>query len=331
MMYPTLFPFGVSGMEDKGRWTALGLKSHVKHLFHLNDTRFQEHYSFLFSTFNMLQRRSMLLHTSLKVKHKNFLKVASTFASVSPETLHVVSERASRGDYTTANNDEERRVLALMKEVKAVTTNVLGSNSSHTVMQNEIHGLMIDKGLPSFYITINLADIYNPVISFLAGSEIDVNDILGGDLPKYLDQTILVVKNPVVAARFFNTYLKAFIKCILGYNSDKNNWDGWVLGVVKAHYGCVEVQGQGTLHCHMLVWMKGSLNPNEIKDRIVAQEDDIFRDKLLSYLDDTISNYMPEIPGESVPILSDGYHTSAVHGGIDLCDEKGDRDSALSQ
>jgi hypothetical protein len=38
-----------------------------------------------------------------------------------------------------------------------------------------------------------------------------------------------------------------------------------MLGLIKAYYGCVEAQGYGTLHCYMLVWVEGGLNPTEIK------------------------------------------------------------------
>ncbi|KAJ7040156.1 hypothetical protein C8F04DRAFT_904820, partial [Mycena alexandri] len=31
MMYPTLFPYGLGGLEDKSRRTALGFKQHIKH------------------------------------------------------------------------------------------------------------------------------------------------------------------------------------------------------------------------------------------------------------------------------------------------------------
>ncbi|PBK87943.1 hypothetical protein ARMGADRAFT_937839, partial [Armillaria gallica] len=112
----------------------------------------------------MLQRRSMLLHTSLKVKRSNFASVANRFARVSSDAIHIVAERVSRGDHTTCNNEDERQALALMKEVRAVTTNVASSSSSRTVMRNEIRGLMMDQGLPSFYLTINPADVYNPVV-----------------------------------------------------------------------------------------------------------------------------------------------------------------------
>ncbi|KAK0437113.1 uncharacterized protein EV420DRAFT_1280878 [Desarmillaria tabescens] len=89
MIYPTLFLYGVGGFEEPSRRMSLLLCSQVKHFFNLNDTRFQEHYSFLFSAFNMLQRREMLLHTSLKVKRKSFTSVARSFATVSPEALHM--------------------------------------------------------------------------------------------------------------------------------------------------------------------------------------------------------------------------------------------------
>ncbi|KAK0446935.1 uncharacterized protein EV420DRAFT_1218433, partial [Desarmillaria tabescens] len=125
--------------------------------------------------------------------------------------------------------------------------------------------------------------------------------------------------------------MKAFIKCILGYDPKRTDFDGGVLGLVKAYYGCVEAQGRGTLHCHMLVWLEGSLNPNEIKDHIDRQGDKEFRDRLLSFLDDAISNYIPDIPENSVPILSDGYHASAIRGGIDLLNDRGERDPALCQ
>jgi hypothetical protein len=55
---------------------------------------------------------------------------------------------------------------------------------------------MIEKGLPSFYITIN------PEVS--RWLRIDINALLPEDIPDYWDQSVLLAKNPVVAAGFFN-------------------------------------------------------------------------------------------------------------------------------
>ncbi len=314
MMYPTLFPYGVGGLEDRSRPKPISLKCHVKHYFSLNDTRFQRHNSFQFSAFNMLQRRSMLLHTSLKVKRANFASIANRFARVSSDAIHIVAERVSRGDHTTCNSEDERQALALMKEVHAVTTNVAGSSSSRSVMRNEIRGLMMDQGLPSFYLTINPADVYNPVVKFLSGEEIDLNNLLPGDVPDYRDQSVLVAKNSAVATHFFNLYMKAFIKCILAYTPEEFRLDEGVLGITKAYYGCVEAQGRGTLHCHMLVWVYGALDPNEIKSRIMEAGDEEFKTRLFSFLDDSLSNYIPDVPMECDSVLSDGFNASAVRG-----------------
>ena len=72
MLYPTLFPYGVGGVEDKRRTVAISFENHIKHFLSLADRRFQEHYLFLFIAFNVIQRRKLLLHTSLKVKRTKF-------------------------------------------------------------------------------------------------------------------------------------------------------------------------------------------------------------------------------------------------------------------
>jgi hypothetical protein len=133
-------------------------------------------------------------------------------------------------------------------------------------------------------------------VKFLAGNDIDIDALLPEQVPNPWEQSILIAKNPIVAARFFDIYLKAFISTILGYDAMGKNLTGGVLGLVKAHYGCVEAQGRGTLHCHMLVWLEGALNPNEIRDRLVKDGDSEWGKRLIRFLDDAISNVIPEDP-----------------------------------
>jgi hypothetical protein len=132
----------------------------------------------------------------------------------------------ANGDTKTANNDEERRVLKLMKEVNVINSHVAGSSQSKLVMRNQIRGLMIDKGLPSFYITINPADVFNPLVKFLADDEINLDSMTADTVPKYFEQASLVAKNPAVAAQFFNIYMKAFISTVLGYDPKQDDLEG---------------------------------------------------------------------------------------------------------
>lgn len=127
MIYPTLLPYGIGGFKNQNWSAQVSLKHHAKHLFTLVDRRFQEHYSFLFTVFNILQRREILLYTSLKVKRNKFTSVTQLFASVSPKAVHIVSERVARGDWKTFHSDEEQQVLNLMKEVNVIISHVPGS------------------------------------------------------------------------------------------------------------------------------------------------------------------------------------------------------------
>jgi len=107
MIYPTLFPYGRAGFDDHCRSVRLSMRQQVKYFFNLANRQFQEHYSFLFTAFNVLQQREVLLHCSLKMKHTDFDSVASDFSSVSPQAIHQVTECVAQGDSITANDDNE--------------------------------------------------------------------------------------------------------------------------------------------------------------------------------------------------------------------------------
>lgn len=298
MMYPTLFPYGRGGIEDTSRRVHVSMEANVRHMLRLADDRFQLHHSFMFVAFNILQRREALRRTKFKVDAPRFESVAGRLASISVEAVDAVTERVAKGDTRTANTEEEQSVLILMNEVKMITRHVSGSGASKVAQRNEIKSLMMTCGMPSFFLTINPADVYNPIVKFLAGSDIDVDCLLPEEVPSYWEQSILIARNPIVAASFFDLVMKSFFRHILGFGSADDHIAayGGILGRPKTYYGCVEAQGRGTLHCHMLVWIRGALNPNEIRDRVVADPNCDFVKDLVSMLEDTISTSMPILP-----------------------------------
>ncbi|KAG2738043.1 hypothetical protein P692DRAFT_20759882, partial [Suillus brevipes Sb2] len=172
----------------------------------------------------------------------------------------------------------------------------------------------MEHGLPNFYITVNPADVYNPIVKYLSGAHIDIDDLLPDEVPGFMEQSILIARNPVIAAKFFNLYMKAFVSCILGYDRNNEDVQEGILGLLKGYYGCVEAQGRGTLHCHMIVWLEGGLNSDEIRHRIVEQGDDEFVQRLLTFLDDSISNCVPPDPDPDLSIPSSRHHPCSVRG-----------------
>lgn len=200
---------------------------------------------------------------------------------------------------------EEARVYDFLKQVNHVTSQVQGTNAIWVVMWNQICGLMIELSLPSFYVMINPTDIYNPIIKFLAGDDIDIDCMTADQVPVFWSQSILVANNPVVCAKFFHLYINTFLKTLFGFRGVAIDSDVGVLGCVVGYYGCVEAQGCGSLHCHMLVWLVGSLNLDEIKERITCLGDMTFKNNLIAFLEDSISTLIPDdpIPNDEIPSL----------------------------
>ena len=168
MLYPTLFPYGIGGFENRHRVVPIGLENHIKHMLALADKRFQQHYSFMFVAFNILQRRKLLLHTSLRVSRSNFDTWARRFAYVSTEAINNLASQTSNGAQPIPATDDERLALELMKEVKTISSNVPGSPESRLIMRNEIRANILSLGVPSFFITVNPVLCFRLHLSFLS-------------------------------------------------------------------------------------------------------------------------------------------------------------------
>ncbi|KAI0265023.1 hypothetical protein BGY98DRAFT_893354, partial [Russula aff. rugulosa BPL654] len=102
---------------------------------------------------------------------------------------------------------DEKDVCELMRDVHALNTTVQGSAAARLKMRNEIRAMILTQGAPVFFVTINPADVYNPLVKLLAGDDIDIDNLLPEKVPNFHEQSILVAKDPVLAARFFDLYM----------------------------------------------------------------------------------------------------------------------------
>lgn len=110
LLYSTLFPYGTGGFH-KGRESKLSFESLGKHYLNLHDRRFQEHYSFMFIFFNMIQRQIASQQTNLCASWSDFNTIASDLVNVSDKAIQAVLDHLSKGDSMSAKNPEEVTVL----------------------------------------------------------------------------------------------------------------------------------------------------------------------------------------------------------------------------
>ncbi|EFI26879.1 hypothetical protein CC1G_15280 [Coprinopsis cinerea okayama7 len=333
MLFPSLFPFGFGAPEAKKNAFPVSFESHIRHLLCIRERRFQEHHSFMFTAFNIIQRRKVLLSIALRTRRSSFDDVASTFAGVSSlavsEVLDKIVTSLSTNSYPVPDTHAQSQALNLNKQVNVIFRDVPGSSGSRVTMRNEIRSMFATElGLPSLYVTVNPPDVFNPLVAVLGGSDIDIDNLPDNLVPTYWDLAKLVSQNPVVAAKFFHIYINAFITELLAWDEDARTDPTkrriGALGYTKGLYGCVEAQGRGTLHAHFVIWIEGSLNPNELKAKLLHEANALFRDKLAEYLDDIIVNSIPKIPpgATTTTVQSDRFKPSSVRGYDPLLDDE---------
>ena len=142
-----------------------------------------------------------------------------------------------------------------------------------------IWGTCLFHGGPTIWITINPADIHDPIAQVFAGETIDLdqfNSLLGPDSQCRVKN---IASNPYAAARFFDCIVCAMLETLMAIKSQGSRVTSemGILGQVAAYFGVVEAQGRGTLHLHMLMWLAGTPDTNAME---AALQTSTFREKI---------------------------------------------------
>ena len=301
-MWPTLFPYGVGSFEDPNRPRRLGFKEHIRHLLQLSDRRFQLHLSFIFVVYNIHTRRETAYTSRLAVQKSWWPQAVDALSRVSTEAVSevssILSDRAQRKDFSKfePESESQRAVMQLMKYVEWLGTDLMGSKADVQEMREEIRAIDRDVGTASIFFTLNPADNYNPVASFMAGNEVDLKAVYDGDPTdaKLISLTALrraasLSANPVAGAAFFDKMVDTLVQDILGLGRPGRRG---VFGRVSHYYGVVEAQNRGSLHLHVLVWLEGAPSPKNLQERCLS--DEAYRTRVFQWLESIIKQELPE-------------------------------------
>ncbi len=277
--YPWLFPYGTGGPEGD-RLVPLSMRAWIKHLLLLHRPTFREDQMFYFHVFNVIQKREVSLQASICVRQPNFGKKI--------ETLNNLDSHRLENSLTSLVNDRisDPDVKLLLNQIHVVGGNVIGTPYAKRKNRLEIQGGMINLGMPAFWVTLNPAEVHSPVVSFMCGYEVDLNEKFP-EIPSAYDRAKYASKNPVVCARYFDMVVKAFITCLLRYQKE----GGGILGNVSGYYGCPEEQGRGALHLHMLIWLEGYRSPTKLREKM--NQDPGFKARVIQYLETAIRQHSP--------------------------------------
>lgn len=174
----------------------------------------------------------------------------------------------------------------------------MGTDESRIKIRSHIWGMCMMKGPPSIWLTINPADTQDPIAQVLTGQDIDLDNF---DPLHMQPSPVAVAADPFASAAFFHLIVNAVLDTLLGIKGRQHNLriqrEKGILGVLDGHIGTVEAQGRGTLHLHMLLWLKGSVTSSHMKD-LLTQED--FRGRVKRFIHSNIKADLPGYVGTNV-------------------------------
>ena len=272
-MFPWLFPYGLGGIGG----ASISDKEHKRHLLMYHDKRFQVDVNFPFVAFSHEQVKSSTTQSFLLADQSRFTDISERLMKTDRNTLDDLIKRMETGESVTPKTENEKNCFKLIQDLDAISGKMHGSTTTKKFMRNEIWSLVNHLGAPSLYITLSPADIQHPICIYFA----DTKEKFNPALIAYDERARLVCQNPVAGARFFDFMVQMFLTDVLGVQAD--NREGFY-GPTSGYYGTVEQQGRLTLHMHMLLWIAGNLNPDEMRTKIL-NEDSAWRKSLLNWLE----------------------------------------------
>ena len=203
-LFPMLFPYGCGAPYDSSRLSPISLMQHIRHLLAYDDQRFEKHHSFMFVMFNVIQRRPTCWNTPLIASRPYFRDTATDLRTLTSKEIEVALISATKQTFSSIVNP---RLNMLIKQIRTVGGNVMGSAYSRTALRTQIHALIFNPGLPSIFMTIIPTDIHSRVALYFAGLDLDLDTILPETIPSTYERAQVIAAHPVATARFFNVLI----------------------------------------------------------------------------------------------------------------------------
>lgn len=285
-VFPCLYPYGQGGLEST-RPIPLDFPEHIRWSLQYFDRRFRKHETFPFIVFGISQCRQALASARIQMKGQVFEREAHVISSVTAEKLEQAKSDEDKGLPVT-----DEAVRALKKHVHATAARISGSDQSRYRLRSQIWSTSTILGPPSLWITINPSNLHDPIAQIFAGEDIDMDQFMATLGPDKGKRAKNIANDPYAAAKFFHFMIATILETLFQVRVTTAQVKAklGVFGYVSAYFGTVESQGRGTLHLHLLVWLKHVPSPEEITALLKTEA---FRKRIANFICANFKAYLP--------------------------------------
>ncbi len=281
--FPHLDPWGIGGFNHPNRKIEqhIPFQRQVSNLLKQHDSPFEKDPNFAFICWNIIQKAQVRQNSAFSIKSGSHRQIVREIEELGP-VLDELAAKWHTNPHAKAETEIEKKAHALLNKLKVVNKDLHNSMGYKLCRRNEIRALIKQYSTPALFITINPSDYNNPLVAILAGKPISEWQAMSD-----FQRMAFIAKHPAVIAQFFDAIITSFIKLVLRYD----NGIGY-FGKCSAYYGMVETQGKGTLHCHMLIWLEGNPDPEQLRKKLTTDEE--FKKNMFTWLEKNISCHLPD-------------------------------------
>ncbi|KAJ3561239.1 hypothetical protein NP233_g10314 [Leucocoprinus birnbaumii] len=193
--FPWLFPYGCGRFEVK-REIDVPYETHARWALTYSDKWFRLDLRFVFQVFGVVQKRSICRVACLHMSKPSFIRHQNAIATLEEK------------DFLKASQEELSRkpisnpvMRVLREEISTVRVSISGTDESRVGIRRKIWGATVKFGPPSIWLTVNLSDTHNPIVQFLAGKDIDLDNFDNQLGPASSERAANVAKDPYMVER----------------------------------------------------------------------------------------------------------------------------------
>ena len=296
--FPTLLPYGKGGIETKRR-VNVSYMEHSKRNLQYWDKRFRKDHHYIFQLFGVLQKRQVCSSAGLQMKRKDFYKHEAVISSLKPsDLLQAAGEESRRVPFSN------EAVKNLRKHITSIRSKVMGTDESRVSIRSKIWSLTAQIGPPSLWITLNPSDTGDPIAQAFTGADIDLDKFIDTLGPNASTRSNAIASDPYAAAKYFHFIIDTILELLFGIKAcghGRIRRRPGIFGTMEAYIGAVEAQGRGTLHFHMIGWLKGAPTADRIRELL---QEETFRAKLVRFIHSTIKSDIGGANAEQVRAMN---------------------------
>jgi len=121
-----------------------------------------------------------------------------------------------------SSHPKDPAAALLFRELNVVGGQLRGTDDAKLWNRRECFALVPMFGPPTYFITINPADLHSPVMCHFAGADvkIGISDPDNPPMPTFAYRAHLVAHDPVACARFFHRVVTAFLTFLIGFDPE---------------------------------------------------------------------------------------------------------------